>query len=283
MDASIYISVAAMGGLGLTFAGFLAIADKKLRVVEDPTVEKVLDALPGTNCGACGYAGCHQLAEKMVGREAPVDACPAGGQEVVDAVAAALGVESVKTARQLAVLHCRGGNAEAVRRATYRGEPTCTAANMTGGEKSCLYGCLGLGECVAACAFGAMDMDENGLPVIFYDKCVGCGACVTACPRNLIELHPEEQKLFVYCKNHDKGPLAKKDCTAACIGCTLCVRGCEVKGGITMQNNLAVIDYELCPQDETPTVKCPTKCILFDDEQKMTKEYFYSTLSKKTG
>lgn len=275
------ISIAAMGGLGLLFAGFLVIANSKLKVEEDPLVEKILDALPGTNCGACGVAGCHSLAEQISKGDAPINACPAGGAEVADLLADILGVDGVAATRILAVVLCRGGVGEAVRNAEYRGDDTCSAAHLTGGEKVCSYSCLGYGECVDACDFDAMAMDDNGLPVIFYDKCVGCGACARACPRDIIEMHPEDRKLFVYCKNRDKGPATKKACKVGCIGCTLCVKDCEVEGGIAMKNNLAVVDYESCPQDDAPTKRCPTKCILFDEEKDMTSANFYSAAMKK--
>jgi RnfABCDGE-type electron transport complex B subunit len=276
VEPSITIAIAAMGGLGFLFAAFLAIADKKLRVVEDPLVAKLLEALPNTNCGACGVAGCGQLAELIATGKLPVNACTAGGQEVTDILAEFMGVESVKAERIIAVLLCRGGDIEAKKNAVYRGERTCAAANTTGGEKACLYGCHGFGDCVVSCDFGAMDMDDNGLPAIFYDKCVGCGACAKACPRDLIELHPEDRTLFVYCKNLEKGAVAKKACSVACIACTLCVKDCEVDGGIVMKDNLAEIDYELCPQDDVPTPRCPTKCILDGEEESMTRENFYS-------
>ncbi|MEE8575079.1 MAG: RnfABCDGE type electron transport complex subunit B [Thermodesulfobacteriota bacterium] len=279
MEPTVYIAVAAMGGLGFFFAGFLVLADKKLRVEEDPLVERIIEELPNTNCGACGYAGCLQLAEKMSLHEVGVNGCPAGGQEVSDNIAAILGVESVAAEKVVAVLLCGGGTAEAKKNADYRGERSCVAADLTGGSKACIYGCHGFGDCVSSCNFGAMDMDSNGLPVIFYDKCVGCGACARECPRDLIEMHPVERKLFVYCKNRDKGPAAKKACTVACIGCTLCVKLCSVEGGIAMKDNLAVIDYELCPQDsDAPTTKCPTKCILLGAEEGVTRESYYASV-----
>ena len=283
ISTNVYIAIIAMGGLGFFFAAFLAVADKKLRVVEDPMVEKLDDALPGTNCGACGYPGCNQVALKLADGSVPIDACPAGGQEVVDLIAQILGVESVKAEKVIAVVLCRGGEAEALKDASYRGERSCVAANITGGEKACIYGCHGYADCVVSCSFGAMDMNDNGLPVVFVDKCVGCGACVTACPKNLIELHPPEDKLFVYCKNRDKGPVAKKACKTACIGCTLCVKLAGAEGAIAMKNNLAIIDYEVCPQTDSSTVKCPTKCILFDEEKLFTKEAFYAAKIKDSA
>lgn len=281
MSTTFIVSIIAMGGLGLLFAGFLVVANSKLKVEEDPLVEKILDALPGTNCGACGVAGCHTLAEQISKGEAPINACPAGGAEVAELLADILGVDGAETTRILAVVLCRGGAVEAVTNAEYRGDYTCSAAHLTGGEKVCSYSCLGYGECVDACDFDAMAMNDNGLPVIFNDKCVGCGACARACPRDIIEMHPENRKLFVYCKNHDKGPVAKKGCKVACIACTLCVKDSQVEGGIVMKNNLAVIDYEICHQNDAPTKRCPTKCILFDEESGVTSSSFYSASMKK--
>jgi Na+-translocating ferredoxin:NAD+ oxidoreductase RNF subunit RnfB len=281
MDATFIISVAAMGGLGIIFAFFLVLADKKLRVEEDPVVEKILDVLPMTNCGACGRGGCHVFAEMLVTKQVPVNACVPGGQEVSDKLAELLGVEKVDAQRPIAVVLCRGGNAEAQKSAIYRGEKSCIAADLSGGDKSCVYGCLGYGDCVQACKFDAMAMNDNGLPVVFYDKCVGCAACVEACPRDLIEMHPPEHKLFVYCKSLDKGAVAKKACKVACIACKLCEKDCEVTGGITIEDNLAIVNYELCPQDDVPTKRCPTKCILYGEEEKMTRDSFYSSRLKK--
>ena len=281
MSTTFIISIVAMGGLGLLFAGFLAIANSKLKVEEDPLVAKILDTLPGTNCGACGVAGCHTLAEQIAKGDSPLNSCPAGGQEVADLLAEILGVEGVAAKRILAVVLCRGGLDETVKNAEYRGDYTCSAANLTGGEKVCTYSCLGYGECVDACDFEAMAMNDNGLPVIFNDKCVGCGACARACPRDIIEMHPEDRKLFVYCRSMDKGPVTKKGCKVGCIACTLCVKDCEVEGGIVMKNNLAVVDYGSCPQDDLPTKRCPTKCILFDEESAVTSDTFYSTTIKK--
>jgi len=281
MNTTLLISLSAMGGLGVFFAGFLAIASKKLMVEEDPNVEKVLEQLPQTNCGACGYAGCLALAEKMVTGEAMVNTCIAGGQEVADNISAILGVESQEKSKILAVVLCNGGNEEAVRSAVYKGDMTCVAANLNGGEKTCTYGCLGYADCVKACKFGAIDMNANGLPVVFYDACIGCGACEKACPRDIIEMHPEDDKLFIYCRSKDKGAIAKKACKVACIGCSLCVKDCEVEGGIVMKDNLAQINHVICPQNGIPTKRCPTSCILYDKEEEHTKVEFYGSATVK--
>ncbi|GMR04407.1 MAG: RnfABCDGE type electron transport complex subunit B [Thermodesulfobacteriota bacterium] len=279
----ILASAVSMGGIGAALAAFLAFADRKFHVKEDPRIEKIVDILPGTNCGGCGHPGCRMLAEALLKGEEPPTACVAGGNDTAVKLAGILGVEVGDTKRTIAVVLCKGGNAEAVRTAEYRGALDCTAANLTGGGKACVYGCLGYGECVDACNFDAMAMDDNGLPVVFHDKCVGCGACARACPRDIIELHPEDHKLFVYCKNRDKGAKAKKVCTVACIGCGLCTKDCSVEGGIVMKNNLAEVNYDLAPQNDESTKRCPTKCILFGIEESVTREAFLSKHRQKAG
>jgi len=279
----ILISALSMGAIGAVLAGFLAFADKKMKVEEDPMIEALAGALPNSNCGGCGYPGCRMFAEALMKGNAVPTACVAGGNATAVALAQILGVEAGTMKRTIAVVLCKGGNAEAERRATYRGEMTCTAENLTSGDKSCSYGCLGLGECVDACKFDAMAMNENGLPVVFYDKCVGCGACARACPRNIIEMHPEDHKLFVYCRSRDKGAYAKKVCKVACIACGLCVKDCSVPGGIALKDNLAVVNHALAPQNDESIKRCPTKCILYDVEESVTRDAYLSSLGKGPG
>ena len=121
--------------------------------------------------------------------------------------------------------------------------------------------CLGYGDCVKACQFDALYMDNNGLPVVTEDKCTACGKCVDACPRNLFELHPLAQKILVFCRSEDRGPMARKLCTAACIACSICTRACP--DAIKMENNLAVItDYKKIDPEKIPDIeKCPTDAI----------------------
>ena len=281
MGEIVLISVVSMGGVGGVLAAFLAFADKRFKVEEDPRVERLVEMLPGTNCGGCGYAGCRLFAEALLKGEAPPTGCVAGGHDTSAGLAGLLGVEVGDHKRLLAVVLCRGGEAEAGRNAEYRGEMTCTAADLTGADKACTYGCLGYGECVDACDFDAMTMSPNGLPVVFYDKCVGCGACARACPRNIIEMHPEDHKLFVYCRSKDKGPRARKVCDVACIACMLCVKDCSVDGGIAVKDNLAVVNYDLAPQNDESTKRCPTKCIFAGIEEQNTKANYRATLPKE--
>lgn len=281
ISSNVIISAVSMGGIGAALALFLAYADEKLKVEEDPRVEALAGILPGSNCGGCGHPGCRMLAEKLIAGEAPLNACVAGGKDTTVKLAEFLGVDAGEHKRTIAVVLCNGGDAEAERRASYRGEMTCTAAHITGGDKSCAYGCLGYGECVDACKFDAMAMNDNGLPVVFHDKCVGCGACARACPRDIIEMHPEDHKLFVYCRSRDKGAYAKKVCKVSCIACSLCVKDCSVSGGIVIKDNLAAVNYSLAPQNDESIKRCPSKCILYGVEERMTRDAFYA--SRKTN
>ena len=249
-----------MGGLGAFFAAALAVADKKLRVYEDPRIGQVNDVLPGANCGACGFAGCAAYAEAVVEGKAEVNACPVGGADCAADVAAIMGVEAGGSVRQVARILCKGGHGIAAEKADYEGPTTCAAQTMvSGGGKACVWGCLGGGDCVTACTFDAIEMGEDGLPKVFDALCTGCGACVKACPRDIIELHPEDRNMFVFCRSHDDAKTAKAVCKVACIGCSLCAR--KSNGAITMDNNLAVIDHEKLDTSIIPLDKCRTGAI----------------------
>ncbi|MBI5893269.1 MAG: RnfABCDGE type electron transport complex subunit B [Deltaproteobacteria bacterium] len=277
----VVISVASMGGIGAALSLFLAYADKKFKVEEDPRIEGVLQILPNSNCGGCGQAGCRMFAEAVLVGKVPITGCVAGGQAVVDGLAKLLGVEAQKANKIVAVVLCHGGEKEALKTGIYKGEKTCVAANFTSGEKACSYSCIGYGDCVEACKWDAMAMNDNGLPVVFHDACIGCGACARACPRFIIEMHPIEHKLFNYCRNKDKGAVARKVCKVSCVACTLCVKDCPQEGGIDMIENLAVLNYEKCLQDtDAPIKRCPTKCLLYGEEEKMTKAFYYASLKK---
>ncbi len=258
---NLLVPILTMGGLGLLFSVGLVFAYKKLRVEEDPRVEKIAEILPQANCGACGFSGCRNFAEAVVKGSASPSSCPVGGEQVAKQIAETLGISAGEVIKKVARIHCRGTWQAAKPRGNYAGIPTCLGAQLIGGNKLCSYGCLGLGDCVRACLFDAMFMNEDGLPEVREDKCTACGKCVEACPRNIIELHPLSHKIIVFCRSKDRGAVSKKACHNACIACGICARAAPE--AIIMENNLAkIIDYNKIKDEQVLEIeKCPTGAI----------------------
>jgi electron transport complex protein RnfB len=253
-----------LGLLGFILALGLGVAFQKLKVEVDPRQEELLNALPGANCGGCGFPGCSGFAEALVQQKAEPTGCPAGGQEVREKIAHILGIEVEAGEEKKAVVKCRGGFPEAKEKFIYDGIDDCQAASLAaGGRKACLYGCLGFGTCLRACPFNAISRGQNHLPIIDRNKCTGCGKCVQECPKKLISLEPISRQLFLFCSSLDKGAVARKLCKFACLGCGLCLKQCEQKA-IRLEKNLAIIDFEKCTLCGKCAQKCPTKCLVMN-------------------
>lgn len=250
-----------MAGLGFILSLGLVFAYQRLRVEEDPRVEKISELLPQVNCGACGFSGCRAFAEAVAKGAAPTNGCPVAGADVAGQIASTLGVQGGEFIKKVARLHCRGTLEAAASRGNYQGITTCAASHLVGGNKQCSYGCMGFGDCVKVCAFDALYMGDEGLPVVVPENCTACGKCVEACPRDLFELHPLGQNVLVFCKSEDGPKYSKKVCQNACIACGICVRACPE--AIVMENNLAVIvDYRKIPAEKILAIeKCPTDAI----------------------
>ncbi|NOY53664.1 MAG: RnfABCDGE type electron transport complex subunit B [Deltaproteobacteria bacterium] len=254
-------AILSLGGLGVLAAFGLGVASKKFAVKVDPKQEAILEALPGANCGGCGFPGCSGMAEAMVKGSAPISGCPVGGGETAGVIAKILGVEAETRDPVVARLLCKGGHAAAKEKYTYHGVSDCRAAALVaGGSKACGYGCLGFGTCMRACPFDAITMSPDGLPVIDESKCTSCGNCVAACPKKIIQLLPIHKKVTVLCSSHDKGAAVKKICTVGCIGCSLCKKVCPFEA-IEMDRFLARVIPEKCRQCGLCVAKCPTKVI----------------------
>jgi len=267
MSSTVLLTIAMLSALGLLAAVILYFVAQKFKVVEDPRIDTVTEALPGANCGGCGYTGCRAFAETLV-KSTSFEGlnCPVGGAETMGKVAAILDRQPVAVEPKVAVLRCNGTPDNATRTSFYDGAVSCRVAHaLYGGQTACQYGCLGCGDCVTACKFDAMYMDPvTELPVIIDAKCVACGACVKACPRNIIELRKrqkKDRKIYVSCMNRDKGGPARKACKVACIGCGKCVKVCPYEA-ITMENNLAFIDSFKCKLCRKCVEECPTGAIL---------------------
>lgn len=266
MSASLIWTVVILTCLGLLLAVLLYLLAKKFKVDEDPRIDDVEKTMPGANCGGCGFAGCRAFAEAAVKADT-LDGifCPVGGNDVMKKVAAILGREVKDKAPMVAVVRCNGTCEFRPKTNVYDGVFSCKVkAALYAGDTACAYGCLGCGDCVAACEFGALSMDpETDLPVVDESKCTSCGACVKACPKNLIELRakgPRGMRVYVSCMNRDKGPVAKKACAASCIGCGLCVKTCT-HNAISLTDNLAYIDFEKCKLCRECEAVCPTGAI----------------------
>ncbi len=266
--ASIAISVLILGGVALTFAILIALANMKLRVWEDPRIDAVADLLPGSNCGACGSPGCRVFAEELVaGVRQPAMCTQLGTDDVID-IADYLGVEAGEAVKRVARLLCAGGSDVTVRWADYIGIETCgAAAAVAAGGVGCGWACLGLADCERSCDYDAIYMNEVGLPVVVPDNCTACGDCVEACPRDLFTLMPIDQKLIVQCKSLLEGDEAEELCRVACTGCGLCATD-AAPGLIEMRNGLAVIDYSKNQlADPVATSRCPTSAIVWIEKQ----------------
>ncbi|MBQ9547887.1 MAG: Fe-S cluster domain-containing protein [Bacteroidales bacterium] len=266
MPTTIIWTIAILAGLGLLLSLVLYLVAAKFKVEEDPRIDEVEKVMPGANCGGCGFAGCRAFADAAV--KAPNldnNYCPVGGNEVMKQVAAILGFEVKEKAPQVAVLRCNGSCVNRPRTNVYDGAASCRVkAALYSGDTACSFGCLGCGDCVAACQFGALSMNpETGLPEVDQEKCTACGACVKACPKQLIELRPKGprgMRMFVSCVNKDKGPAARKACSAACIGCGICAKTCQ-HGAIVVENNVAYIDPAKCKLCRECEAVCPTGAI----------------------
>ncbi len=267
MSSTILLTIIMLSALGLLASVILYFVAQKFKITEDPRIDIVTEALPGVNCGGCGFSGCRALAEAFV-KSTSMEGlnCPVGGAETMNSVAVILERQAVAVEPKVAVVRCNGTPENCTRTSFYDGAVSCRVAHaLYGGTTGCQYGCLSCGDCVAACKFDAMYMDPvTQLPVIIDEKCVSCGACVKACPRNIIELrkrNKKDRKIYVSCVNKDKGGPARRACQVACIGCGKCVKVCPYDA-ITMVDNLAFIDSFKCKLCRKCAPECPTGSIL---------------------
>lgn len=263
MNLTGMITAAAIVGVVGIFVGlFLGIAGLKFKVEVDEKEEAVLGVLPGNNCGGCGFAGCSGLAAAIAKGEAPVNACPVGGEPVAAKISEIMGVEAQAGLKQVAFVHCAGTCEKAKQDYDYFGVQDCSMMSYVpaGGPKSCNSGCLGYGNCVKACPFDAIHI-VDGVAVVDKEKCKACGKCISSCPKHLISMIPYTAKVEVACSSVDKGPVTMKACSTGCIGCGICVKNCP-NGAVHVENFHAIIDHEKCTGCGICAEKCPKKIIV---------------------
>ncbi|WP_455374879.1 (Fe-S)-binding protein [Kaarinaea lacus] len=273
---SLLTATGTMFGLTFILATLLVLAYRTLSVYEDERIGVVEGLLPNVNCGGCGYPSCAMFAEALVGGKELPGSCTVSSPDDRERIASFLGVDVGAAIKRVARLACAGGNNVAVFRANYRGIDSCAAAaQIAGGGKECMWGCLGLADCEASCDFDAIHMDEHDLPWVDEEKCIACNDCVEACPKDLFSIEPVSHHLWVACKNQEFGDQTLDSCQVACTACERCA--VDAPDIITMQNNLPVIDYERTPANRDAIQRCPTGAIVWIESD---GKVVYGTMTK---
>ena len=233
MTTLILVAAGLVGATGLILGLFLGVASEKFKVEVDEREAEVRAALPGSNCGACGFPGCDGCAKAISKGQAPVNQCPVGGAPVAEKIAAIMGTDSVSmdNVKKVAHVHCQGDCDKAKQQAHYSGIADCNDLVVVPGgtEKACPY------------------------------SCCGYGSCVKACPKSLIALVPYKKKHIVSCKNLLKGKQVKDACSIGCIACGICEKNCPFDA-IHVLDDLAVMN-EKCTDCGICAQKCPTSAI----------------------
>jgi RnfABCDGE-type electron transport complex B subunit len=264
-------AIVILGGVCLVFGLLIATAHSRLKVWEDPRIEAVTEMLPGSNCGACGFAGCRAFAEGLVEQTVQPAGCTQLTPDGMGSVAGFLGVDAGAAVKRVARLLCAGGADVAIQQAEYRGLATCAAAAViSSGGKGCSWGCIGLADCERVCDYDAIHMDANGLPRVTLDKCTACEDCVEACPKDLFTVLPVDHKLLVQCKSLLEGDEALALCSVACNACGRCALD-AAEGVVTMEGGLAVVHYEHNERAASDAIaRCPTGAIAWVEGAQFT-------------
>lgn len=261
---NILIPVGIVVVIGLIAGIILTIAAKLMYVPVDQVVADLNEALPGANCGACGYAGCNDYAEALgADQEHSLSTalCPVGGSEVATKIAEILGVAAEDAEPKVAMVMCNGTSGVTKTIMDMDRVATCKAATQFyGGQWACAFGCVGLGDCKLHCEYDAIEI-VDGLARINRDKCVGCGVCAKACPKNIISIQAKKSLVYVACTSNSPGGNTRKRCTVGCIGCMKCQKACKFDA-IFVENNLARVDFDKCKNCGLCEKECPTKAII---------------------
>ena len=252
-----------LGSVGFLFSLVLAFLGEKLKVREDPLVVKILELLPGVNCGACGLSGCRAFAEEIVKQRNSL-LCRPAGEETNKRIAGLLDLSAKVISAQKAVVRCGAEKKDKKYSSIYRGPSICSFAHILGAGLDCKYGCLGFGDCIDVCPVKAISI-KNDKVHVDIKKCVGCGKCLEVCPRNIFELVPFKKEVDVYsvsCNNKEKAVYTRKVCARGCTACGLCLK--VEDSPFYLKNNLSHIDYSKLKNRESLNKakdKCPTHCI----------------------
>ena len=274
---TLVLTVLTLGVLGILLAVILYFVAQRFKVEEDPRIDDVEKMLPGANCGGCGFAGCRAMSEALVGRDNIASLyCPVAGGDTMKSIASFLGKVAPEKEPMVATMRCGGTCDKRPKVNHYDGALNCAVVNtFYVGESACAFGCIGYGDCVAACKFGALTLNKDtGLVEVDADKCTACGACVKVCPKGLFELRkkwPKNRAIYVACRSKNRGAVVMKACKAGCIGCGKCAKVCAF-GAITIESDLAYIDHEKCKLCRKCVNECPTGAIKIVNMEPLPKE-----------
>ena len=259
--ANVMTPVLIVAVIGLACAALLVVASKVFHVEVDERVTQVRECLAGANCGGCGFAGCDDYANALVEDEScPCNACAPAGAEAAQKIAEILGRDAGSSEPMVAQVMCNGVCGKSKTILEWQGMSSCKGAKgWFSTPNACMYGCIGLGDCVKACAFDAIGIID-GVARVNRNNCVACGSCAAVCPQSVVKLVPVKSQVHVLCSSTDKGAVARKNCDNACIGCGKCTKVCNF-GAITVEDNKASIDYSKCKSCGLCAAECPTGAI----------------------
>ncbi len=257
---TIFFTLFLLGSISLLAGVILSVVNLFLKDKQNNLSEQILEILPGANCGACGFSSCEEYAKALANKKSRIGLCLPGGEKVSLKLTKLLKQKEIDYKKRFAHVKCRGSLESTSKIAEFINIKTCAAANMlyAGGGK-CSYGCLGFGDCINACEYGAISL-KNGVSYIDRVKCVGCGKCIEVCPKNIIVLLDHQNQAIVCCSNEDKGAVSKLACSVSCVACRMCEKTCHL-GAIYIKNNLASVDKENCIACGKCREVCPRGCI----------------------
>lgn len=256
----IILPILIVGGIALIGGLVLSVVSVYVNVAEDHTVKEIEAALPGANCGGCGYSGCAGYAKAVADQVAPIHLCAPGGRETAEELGRITGQSPLEVSRRTAVVACKGTFDSVRRRMDYRGIKSCAAAvTYYGGTNTCSFGCVGIGDCISSCVYKAIYL-KDGIAHIDQSRCAGCSTCVGACPKGIIRMVRTDSEVMLLCSSRDRGAATAKTCKSGCIACGICVKNCP-QGAIEIENNLAVINAKICTGCGICAQKCPKKVI----------------------
>ena len=268
MFSAILAAFLVIAGMGPLLGLGLAVADKKLAVVKDEKLAALEAAMPGANCGGCGFAGCSAYAEAVFKGEAEIGHCAPGGNELAHKMGQIMGREVRDQEKMVAYVHCRGSIDATRQDFAYSGMEDCNAAYLLqAGPNACKEGCLHLGSCMKVCPAGAIRRDEKGFITVDPAVCIGCAKCTTVCPTGVIRMIPADAEYVVACSNHEPGGKVRKICSAGCIGCRICQTKFPASG-CSITSFLSSVDYAASDPGALAAAAeaCPQKCIVSRQE-----------------